>query len=259
MSEAETRWDAIVLAGSRAGRDPFAAANGVALKPLIPINGEPMVRRPVRALLSSPRIRQVILLTQSVADISAALPRHPRVSVQQSVGTIAETISSLLSSPDTHWPLLVTTADHALLDPVMIEDFCRRALGADLAIGVVERRALRARLPATKRTWIGFRGGAYSGANLFAFGSPKAARAVALWQGVEQDRKKGWRMLFAFGPSLLLGAGLRLRTIEQSLAAIGRKLDLNLRAITITDPLAAVDVDKPLDLELVQAILQGRA
>ena len=32
-------------------------------------------------------------------------------------------------------------------------------------------KALDARLPQTKRTWIKFRGGAYSGANLFAFGS----------------------------------------------------------------------------------------
>jgi hypothetical protein len=114
-------------------------------------------------------------------------------------------------------------------------------------------------LPTTKRTWIGFRGGAYSGANLFGFGSREAVRAVALWRAVEQDRKKGWRMLLAFGPALLLGAGLRLRTVDQSLAAIGRKLDLDLRCIVMSDPLAAVDVDKPADLALVEAILSGHA
>lgn len=259
MKEEATGWSAIVLAGSRPGGDPFAAANGVALKPLIPVDGEPMVRRPVRALLSLPSIRSVTVLTQSVDEIVAVLPGDPRLSVRESGSTIAASIQELLSAPDAQWPLLVTTADHALLDTAMIEDFCGRARHADLAIGVVEKEPLMARLPSTRRTWIHFRGGAYSGANLFAFGSPAAARAVALWRSVEQDRKKGWRMLFAFGPVLLFGAGLRLRTLHQSLGAIGRKLGISVRAVELANPLAAVDVDKPLDLILVEAILQGRA
>ena len=44
---------AIVLAGSRPGRDAFAESFGTDLKALIPVAGEPMLRRPVRALLSS--------------------------------------------------------------------------------------------------------------------------------------------------------------------------------------------------------------
>ena len=247
-----------MLAGSRPGGDPFAQANGVELKPLIPVGGEPMVRRPVRALLAS-GVMRVLVLTQEVEVIRAALDVDARMAVEASGMTIAATIEQLLENPATVFPVLVTTADHALLTAAMIEEFLAKAAGADLAIGVVERRSLMARLPATKRTWIGFRGGAYSGANLFGFGSREALRAVALWRGVEQDRKKGWRMLLAFGPALLLGAGLRLRTIDQSLGAIGRRLGLNLRTIVLSDPLAAVDVDKPSDLALVEAIVSGRA
>ena len=200
----------------------------------------------------------VRVLAQEREAIAAVLSADSRLSVERSGGTIAATIEGLLVDPATRFPLLVTTADHALLDAAMIAEFCAEAAGADLAVGVVERRALEARLPGSKRTWIGFRGGAYSGANLFAVGSPAAARAVALWRTVEQDRKRGWRMLFAFGPALLLGAGLRMRTIDQSLAAIGRKLGLTLRAVVMSDPLACVDVDKPADLVLVERILKER-
>ncbi|MCA1652939.1 MAG: NTP transferase domain-containing protein [Sphingomicrobium sp.] len=253
------RWTALLLAGSRPGDDPFAEANGVALKPLIPIADEPMVVRPLRALLASPNIRQVRVLTQAPEAFRDVLPTNPRLAIEQSGATIAATIEAILADKATRYPLLITTADHALLDPAMIEEFCAKAAGADLAIGIVERRTLMARLPQTKRTWIGFRGGAYSGANLFAFASPRAASAVALWRSVEQDRKTGWRMLAAFGPTLLLGAGLRLRTLEQSLSAIGRKLGLTLMAVEMTDPLAAVDVDKPADLALVETLLRDRA
>ena len=252
-------WTAVVLAGSRPGIDAFAAAHGTDLKPLIPVGGVPMVARPVQALLGSPDIGQVRVLTQQTERIASVLPQDERVTVEQSRGTIAATLEAILADPATRFPLLVTTADHAMLDQAMIADFRAEAEGADLAIGLVERRALMTRLPATQRTWLKFRGGAYSGANLFAFGSAKAAKAVALWRSVEQDRKKGWRMIAALGPVALLGALLRLRTLDQTLSSIGRRLGISIRKVELANPLAAVDVDKEVDHALVTAILEGRA
>jgi GTP:adenosylcobinamide-phosphate guanylyltransferase len=254
-----TGWTALLLAGSRPGRDAFAEAHGTDLKALIPVVGVPMVARPAAALLAAPEIERVRVLTQQPERIAAVLPDDSRLSVEHSAGTIAATLQEVLADPSTHYPLLVTTADHALLDAATIADFCAQAAGADVAIGLVERRALMARLPETQRTWLKFRGGAYSGANLFAFGSAKAARAVALWRSVEQDRKKGWRMIAALGPSVLLGAALRVRTLDQTLASSGRRLGLTIRKVELANPLAAVDVDKPADHQLVTAILEGRA
>jgi len=254
-----TGWTALVLAGSRPGIDPFAKAYGTDLKALIPVGGEPMVARPVRALLDSPDIDSVRVLTQQTDRIAAALPSDRRLSVGRSGASIAATLAELLANPSTRYPLLVTTADHALLDPAMIADFCAEAEGADLAIGLVERAALMARLPETQRTWLSFRGGAYSGANLFAFGSATANSAIELWRSVEQDRKKGWRMIGALGPLALIGAALRLRTLDQTLASVGRRLGLTIRKVELDNPLAAVDVDKPADHQLVTAIIEGRA
>lgn len=252
-------WTAIVLAGSRPGPDAFAAQYGTDLKALIPVGGIPMVARPVNALLISPHIIAVRVLAQQPERIAEALPRNSRLVVAPSGTTIASTLDAVLADPGTKFPLLVTTADHALLSPSMIADFCRQAEGSDLAIGVAEKRALRARLPETKRTWLSFRRGSYSGANLFAFGSPAASKAVSLWRSVEQDRKKGWRMIAALGPAILAGAVLKLRTLDQTLASVGKKLELDIRKVELADPLAAVDVDKPADHALVTAILEGRA
>ncbi|HEU4705166.1 MAG TPA: 4-diphosphocytidyl-2C-methyl-D-erythritol synthase, partial [Sphingomicrobium sp.] len=216
-------------------------------------------RRPVAALLASNRIGAVRVLAQQAPRIANALPADPRLAVAASGATIAATLEAVCADPATEWPLLVTTADHALLDAAMIEDFCARSGGADIAVAVVERRALLERLPATRRTWIAFRGGAFSGANLFLLASPRVAPAIALWRGVEQDRKKGWRLLLAMGPALFLGSVLRLLTIDQALGRIGRRLGLDVRAVAMADPLAAVDVDKPDDHRLVEAILAGRA
>ena len=249
---------ALVLAGSRPGTDPFAAGHGTDLKALVAVCGEPMVRRPVAALLDSQRVAAVRVLAQQPERIAAALPKDPRLSVEPSRDTLAATIEGICADPDAQWPTLITTADHALLNEAMIDDFCSRVADADVAIAVVERQSLLRRLPASRRTWIRFRGGAYSGANLFMLRSPKVAAAIGLWRGVEQDRKKGWRLLWAMGPALFLGAALRLLTLDQALRRIGDRLGLDIRAVVMTDPLAAVDVDKAADHRLVEAILQGR-
>jgi GTP:adenosylcobinamide-phosphate guanylyltransferase len=250
---------AIVLAGSRPWPDPFAASFGVATKALIPIAGEPMVRRPVAALLASDQVGDVIVLAQSPDKIAAALPSDPRLRVTESGETIASTILALCAISDTHWPLLVTTADHALLDTATIDEFIAAAGNADIAIGMVERANLLRRLSQTQRTWLKFRGGAYTGANLFALSSPKVARAIEIWRSVEQDRKKAWRIISLLGPITLAMTALRLLSLDQVISSLSGRLGLAIRAVKLTNPLAGVDVDKPEDHALVEAILAGAA
>lgn len=252
-------YTAIVLAGSRPGRDLFAAQFGTDLKALIALGGEPMVRRPVRALLESAGISRVLVLSQAPDRLAAVIPRDPRVEFRKSEGTIAETMLAICDDPRTDWPLLVTTADHALLDPATVGEFARESLGSDLAIGVVERSNLLARLPGTTRTWIRFREGAYTGANLFVLRSPAVRPAIELWRSVEQDRKKAWRVMSLLGPALLLCVALRLVSMNDVLSRLGGRLGLKLKGVPLTNPLAGVDVDKPADHELVEAILAGKA
>lgn len=251
------RWTALLLAGERPGGDPFAKAQGVAVKALIPVGGEPMVSWPLRALTGTHRIEQVLVLSQNPERIAPVLPDNPKWAVLPSRGTIAETLLALGEGGEVHWPLLVTTADHALLTTAMVNQFLGEAEGADLGIAVVTRSSFRRRFPDNKRTWIGFRGGHYTGANLFALGSAKALGGVRLWRGIEQDRKKGWRLLLALGWPGLLGI-LRLRTLDQTLSAVAARLGLTAAAVRMDDPRAAIDVDKAQDLALAERLLARR-
>ncbi len=252
------KYTAIVLAGSRPGRDAFAERYGAELKALIPVAGEPMVLRPVRALLGSERIGNVIILAQDPERIAKVVPQDPRIKLRKSDETIANTMLQICLDRQTDWPLLVTTADHALLDSPTIGEFCSAANG-DISIGVVERRTLLQRFPNARRTWLKFRGGAYTGANLFALQSPKVAGAVELWRSVESERKKGWRVVSLLGPFVLVGTLLRLLSIDGALAHLGRKLGLTIAAVRLSNPVAGVDVDKAADHELAEAIIEGRA
>ena len=106
---------------------------------------------------------------------------------------------------------------------------------------------------------IRFRSGAYSGANMFLLSGTKVLPALELWRSVEQDRKKAWSLLWALGFLNFLGAALRLRTIHETLSRIGPRLGATVEAVDLSDPLAAVDVDKLSDHSLVEALLKERA
>jgi GTP:adenosylcobinamide-phosphate guanylyltransferase len=229
------------------------------MKPLVAIAGEPMVRRPVRALLESKSIEQVIVLSQAPDRIAAVVPNDARIEFRESRGTIAETMLDLCDDPDTRWPLLVTTADHALLTPNTVDEFCKAAAHYDLAIGVVRRESLLRRLPGTQRTWLKFGGGAYTGANLFALASPKVRPAIELWRKAEQGRKAPWRVASVLGPGLLLAVLLRSLSIDEVVRRAGKRLGVRIKAVRLSNPLAGVDVDTPADHDVVEAILAGKA
>lgn len=229
------------------------------MKALVAVAGEPMVRRPVRALLASENVKSVLILSQSPERIRDVIPASLKVEVERSEGTIAETMLKLIDGECLEWPLLVTTADHALLDAAIVDEFIRGASGADIAIGMVERANLLARFPGTERTWLKFRGGAYTGANLFFLKSAAVRPAVLLWRSVEQDRKKAWRLVSLLGPGALLAVMMRLVSIDDVLSRLGRRIGLKVKAVRLSNPLAGIDVDKPADHTLVEAVLAGKA
>jgi GTP:adenosylcobinamide-phosphate guanylyltransferase len=247
---------AVLLAGQRPGTDPLAAHFGLQTKALIPIAGEPMVCRPARALAGSETVGAIVVLAQDVEAVEEALAGIPKISVRPSGATIAESLLALCRDPTVKWPIVVTTADHALLTPAMVAQIC--ASDAGIAIGVVTRAAVQRRLPKVRRTWLAFRGEQVTGANLFVLASPKVAPAIELWRSVEQDRKKVWRILSLLGPFMLTMAALRLLGLNEALDRLSVKLRLSITAVRLDDPLAGVDVDSVEDHRLVEDIIAGR-
>jgi hypothetical protein len=60
------------------------------------------------------------------------------------------------------------------------------------------------------------------------------------------------------GLPTLLGVALRLLSLDEALRRLGRKFNLNVGAVSLSNPLAGVDVDKPEDHALAEAIIEDR-
>ena len=253
-------WTALLLAGSRPGGDPFAASQGVAAKALIPVGGVPMVARVAETLLACPAVGRIVVLTDRPDALRPVLPPSSRIEIGVSGASIAATVRRFAEADLAPWPLFVTTADHALLSPETVAAFLAHVRASDdVALGVVERAVVRGRFPGNRRTWIKLRRGWWTGANLFALAGPRALEVVGWWADVEQERKKGWRLLAKLGPGLLARALARRLTLGEAAAALGGRLRVSIKAVPLDDPLAAVDVDKPSDLALAESVVAGTA
>ncbi|WP_067107135.1 nucleotidyltransferase family protein [Sphingopyxis granuli] len=249
---------AILLAGSRPGPDPLLTGSGVSTKALLPVAGQPMLVHVVAALRASPLVGPITILAQASAELAAepGLAGFADLHFADSGQGISASLAAALPEGDA--PVLVTTADNVLLTPAMIAAFLTGAEDSDVAVAMVERGVLLARYPESKRTWLKFRGGWWSGANLFRLRGRRVLPLLDFWGRIERDRKKGLKIVAAFGPWLLIGALLRLFTIHQGIARAGRRFGLKAKVVPMAEGEACIDADKPADIELIERIFAAR-
>ena len=251
-------WTAILLAGQRPGIDPLASAFGQSLKALVPIGGQPMVAHVAQTLLNTPRIGRIVILCQSPEAIKAVLPDDERLIYVVSQSGISESIAHVAGGVLAPWPLFVTTADHPLLTPMIIEAFLAASGESDISVGMVERAVVLAAYPDNKRTWINLKGGSWSGANLFTLSTQAAQAALTLWAGAEKDRKQLFKLFWHFGPRIAIRAVTRTISLEGGIAALGKRIGVRAKAVPIAVAEAAIDVDKLSDHALVSHIMAER-
>jgi GTP:adenosylcobinamide-phosphate guanylyltransferase len=256
------RFTALVLAADRGPDDPVSRAAGVAHKCLAPVGGRPMLVRVVAALAASDCVDRIALSLRDPA-VAAQLPAvapladSGRVIALQAADSPSQSVLRAAAELEQPFPLLVTTADHALLTTPMVDHFCAESLasGAAVTAGLTASGVLLARYPQSRRTYLRFRDERYSGSNLFAFMDQTALQAARLWRRAEQQRKKPWRIAAIFGPGLLLGYLLRRFSLDEAMARVSQRIGLRLAAVKMPFAEAAIDVDKLEDLELVGRIV----
>jgi len=249
-----TAFTALVLAGSRGEPDAVSAYAGVSHKGLIELGGRTLLERVVTAL-SDAGAAHIGVSTADAGVIAAldgikvaarleALPASPSPSLSVRQG--AEALGL---------PVLVTTVDHALLQPEWVTRFLADVPAqADVAALLAPEAAVRAAAPETQRSYMRFADGRYSGCNLFYLRNRRALAVIDLWRTIETHRKQPWKIAALLGPGMLLGYLTGRLTLDRAVARLGAKAAVTAAAVRTPYGLAAIDVDKPADLDLVRQI-----
>ncbi len=258
-------YTALVLAASRGATDSLAAARHLSHKCLLRVGGEPMLLRVLRTLGASQRIGRIAISIDDPGVLAAVPGLAPlldwrSIAMVPSAATPSLSVARAAETLENPWPLLVTTADHPLLTPAMVDHFCAEAVSAeaDLAVALAAASLVLAEHPDARRTFLRVRGARYTGCNMFALMTPNAVHAAEFWQRLEAHRKRPWRILKAFGAAAILRFLAAGMTLEAAMGAASRRLDLKAVAVEMPFPDAAIDVDKPDDLTLAEAILRAR-
>jgi CTP:molybdopterin cytidylyltransferase MocA len=254
----------LLLAGNRGGIDPVAAVASVPHKALAPVDGQPLIAHVLRTLSAMPEIHHILL----VCDDPEALRRAEAVTDAEAKGILvmmpaaaspSRSVAAILDKAEFAPPMLVTTADAALLTPEMVRHFwAALPADADIAAAVTSGGGVRSRFPESRRTFLKFRDGDFCGCNLFALTSVDARRVVAFWRRLEDHRKRPLAMAAMVGPGVILAYLLRRLSLASAARHLSRRTTARAAIVPIPFPEAAVDVDKPADIAVAERVLAER-
>ena len=257
---------ALVPAGDRGAGDPVAKVTGVTSKVLAPLAGTPMIIRVLNALQATGRIDSIVLSGPAPAAIEGCPQLRDVISRDDITwvpagNALGDSVQAGLAEIDPAALVLITTADHGLLDAGTLDYFLDRAMDsrADVNVGLVTYDLIKTAYPGVRRTVLKFSRGGYCGCNLYALDGARARDILSLWQSTQTYRKRPWRMihgLFGFGTLAKYLSG-RL-SIGQARQAIKDKTGISVDFIEMPFPYAGIDVDTPEDLDLANQILEQR-
>lgn len=252
-----------MLAADRKTDDPVARAAGVTSKALSLVAGEPMILRVLRALERSVEVDEIIICG----------PPHEAVAGNQALRSAVDdgyirwippastpstsTYAALKTLPEEQI-VLITTADHALLSSEIVDHFCAAARHArcDLAFALAPHDSVEKAHPGVRRTVLKFRDGGYCSCNLFAFMTARSREAADYWRQVERERKHPWKIARTLGWLTVLRYVLGRLSLDDVLRLASKRLGMQVGAVVMPFPQAAIDVDTVADWEFVKTVVE---
>lgn len=252
----------IVLAAQRKGTvNPLAERFAVSHKCLIPLREQPLISHVVNTLVCHPGVGSIAISVEEDAfpalrQALAGIGTGARIDFVPAADNLADSV--LAAAKGHNGPMIITTADNALLAHGSL-DAMRDTLGrTDVAVAMAPREAVLAVHPQGQRRFYRFRGGEFSNCNLYGMAHPKALRAAETFRGGGQFARNASRIIEAFGLSNLLLLRLRLVTLAQGLRRISRRLGLEIAPVILEDGSQAIDVDNDRTYRIVDELLAAR-
>ena len=184
-------------------------------------------------------------------------------------GPLTHSLTQLVDEIPSGQSLLITTADHPLLQASDLQAF-RLAIkpNSQLAIGVVniKQHQQSAKSLLSSRTWYRLNSDCWlSGANLYWLSAallnrlrqadPPLQRALRL---LEDHRKHPWQISCSLGVRRALEYALGQLSLSDAEQALSNWLQAAVQLVPLSEPLTCCDYDKDLDLLTIESTLAQR-
>ena len=252
----------IVTAGGLPGpEDPLYPYTQGKPKALLDMGGRTMLERVMDALQNSKYVESIVLIglednmgMQFKRPIDQYLPDEGSL-----VGNVLSGVNWLRQEYPDMKSVLFCSSDLPALTGANVDSYVESCEPFDKGIYYifVTREEMEARFPGSKRTYTKLKGVEIAGGDIAIAQVDIADENEELWRSLTNARKNAWKLARVVGFKVLLKLLFRRLTIadieETASRIIGRPAKIVLNAPAEM----AMDVDKPEQLELLRADLQG--
>ena len=250
----------VVLAGQRSKESALLRKANVSLEIMVPVAGKASLVRVLDALRDSSLVQPRVLVGPD-ANMLAATEAARRLIHEYQVEWVPPAedpaSSAIIGSETLQYPLLVTTADHALLTPELIDDFCTAALNqeADFFCALVPFKLVQRAYPKSRRTVLRFSDESFCGANLFFVKNASGLRAFKFWREMQEYRKRPYIIALKLGLTLFSKYILSRLSLKIALMRLSELAGCKLGVIKLKAARAAIDVDCLDEWQLAGSII----
>lgn len=253
----------IILAAKRRNEDDDFSQHSALGKAMANLHGKPMLAYVIAAVVEAGIADEIIVVADSdltqipaIRAASCGVQLHHVAASDSLCGSVTKALQ--VASVDR--PVLITTADNALLSPSSVREFYLSAVKQrGISVGAVSESVIEERYPANKRTYHKFRDIKISGANLFCLNGRDTEQAIKFWRSIESYRKRPWKIAAAFGPLTLFNMLLGRLNLSDAFRQVSRTVGIDVRIVQLSEAEAAMDVDRWADFIQAESILASRS
>ena len=251
--------DAVVIAGGIPNpEDPLYTYLKGDAKALVNVAGKPMVQWVLDALGDSKRVDNVILVGLSPKNsLTCRKPLHYLANQGRMLANIVAGVNKSLELNKKSKYVLIVSSDIPALKAHMVDWLVDTAMQTkdDLYYGICPRDVIEIRFPGSNRTFTKLKDMEVCGADINVSHVRMATEHLDTWEDLLGARKSPFKQASKLGLGLLFSLFTRQLTIEDAVSRVSERIGIKGRAIIWPYAEAAMDVDKPHQLELLRADL----
>ncbi|MFZ6031623.1 MAG: nucleotidyltransferase family protein [Chloroflexota bacterium] len=254
--------DAVIIAGGipQPGEKLYAFTLGKS-KALLDVAGKAMTQWVIDALEDAETIDRVILI--GVNENSGLTGRKLCAFLPNQGGmldNIQAGIAKVLEFNPAAEHVLLASSDIPAITAEMVDWVTKAALdtGADICYNVITRQTMEARYPASHRTYMRLKDYELCGGDMNVVRTRLLKTHNDLAERLIAARKSPLKQASIFGLDTVLLIFLRQLSLHGAVARVSKRLGLKASAVVCPYAEVGMDVDKPHQLELLRADLEGQ-
>ncbi len=253
--------DAIVIAGGIPGpEDPLYEFTQGKPKALLDIAGKPMIQWVLDAISGTQTVEKVVLISLSEQD---GLQCSKPVTYLADQGGLLENVRGGIEKVVEINPqakrVLTVSSDIPTIQSAMIDWMVDENSDSDHDIyyTVIPRQVMEKRFPESKRSYTRLKDAELCGGDLNMIRASTIYSNIDLWDSIVAARKNVFKQAALLGYGNLLLLLSRQLTLAGAVKRVTKKMNITGKAVLSPYAELGMDVDKPHQLEIVRAELEG--